>query len=294
MNRAELFGTLSKWKWQVVGVAAAFFGSVYTFGFNRSLSLQASSGQDDTSSSVGLRDLLQKWIHSFVQGTKGPEKPPLSPKEASEILRRNEKRMYVNIGAVSYFETNSFASNTPCEDRANEWLLLKTHGTAFGVFDGHGGWQCAEMVKNRLPLYVALSFLSKSDLTILEKTLSKGFSSDDFVTTFLQDESSVRENSSQKSIGHTLSQKQEVFQTGPKYLVKNLIEKPFEGRMPTGESLSLAFTQLDDDISTEAIPVKVLDDSFVAGATGACALVSYIEGQDIFVANTGKCVNTGW
>ena len=287
MNRAEVFGTLSKWKWPVVGVAAAFVGSMYTFGFNRSLTLQASNGQDDATNSLGLRDLLQKLIHNFVQGT-GPEKPPLSPKEASEILRRNEKITEVNIGAVSYFETNNFASNNPCEDRNNEWLLLKTNGAAFGVFDGHGGWQCAEAVKNRLPLYLALSLLSKSDLTILERNLSKGFSIDEFVTSFQTDKSPVGEKKSSKSnVGYTLSQKQEVFHTGPKYLVKNLLQKSFQGRMPAGESLSLAFTQLDDDISTEAIPVKVLDDSFVSGATGACALVSYIEGQDLFVANTG-------
>ena len=100
------------------------------------------------------------------------------------------------------------------------------------------------------------------------------------------------ESTSQSNFGYTLSQKQEVFQTGPKYFIKTLIGKPFEGRMPTQESLSLAFTQLDDDISTEAIPVKVLDDSFVAGASGACALVSYIEGQNIYVANTGMCVDS--
>lgn len=287
MNRAEVFGTLSKWKWPVVGVAAAFVGSMYTFGFNRSLTLQASNGQDEATNSLGLRDLLQKLIHNFVEGGKGPEKPPLSPKEASEILRRNEKITEVNIGVVSYFETNNFASNNPCEDRSNEWLLLKTSAAAFGVFDGHGGWQCAEAVKNRLPLYLALSLLSKSDLTILERSLSKGFSTDNFVTTFQTDKSPVGEKSSESNVGYTLSQKQEVFHTGPKYLVKNLLEKSFQGRMPAGESLSLAFTQLDDDISTEAIPVKVLDESFFSGATGACAIVSYIEGQDLFVANAG-------
>lgn len=288
MNRAEYLGTLSKWKWPVFGVTAAFFGSMYTFGFNRALTVHAGSGEEETSNSVGLRDLLQKWIHNFVQGPKGSEKPPISPREASEILRKNEKSVNVNIGAVSYFETNSFASNTPCEDRANEWLSLKTNGTSFGVFDGHGGWQCAEMVKNRLPLYLAVSFLSKSDLTILEKNLSRHFSKDDFVR-ILQERSPAVENTSQSNFGYILSQKQEVFQTGPKYFIKSLIEMRFEGRMPTQESLSLAFTQLDDDISTEAIPVKVLDDSFVAGASGSCALVSYIEGPHIFVANTGDC-----
>ena len=287
MNRAELIGTLSKWKWPVVGVAAAFVGSMYTFGFNRNITLQASSGNEDTSGSIGLRDLLQKLIHNFVQGSKGQEKPPLSPKEASEILRRNERRVDVNVGAVSYYETNNFASNTPCEDSGNEWLLLKTNGAAFGVFDGHGGWQCAEVVKNRIPLYIALSLLSKSDLTLLEKDNLKDLSLDNFVAVFARDKSEKTESNSKKNVGYTLSQKQEVFHTGPKYLVKNLIEKSFVDRMPVMESLSLAFTQLDDDISTEAIPVKVLDESFVAGVTGACAIVSYIEDQHLYVANAG-------
>lgn len=287
MNRAEVIGTLSKWKWPVFGVAAAFVGSMYTFGFKRNLTLQASCGNEDTSGSIGLRDLLQKLIHNFVQGSKGPEKPPLSPKEASEILRRNEKRIDVNIGAVSHYETNSFASNTPCEDQNIEWLLLKTSGTAFGVFDGHGGWQCADVVKNRLPLYVALSLLSKSDLNLLERDQFKSLSAGKFVSSFQQHEAQDRESTTQSNVGYTLSQKQEVFHTGPKYLVKNLIEKSFVDRMPIAESLSLAFTHLDDDISTEAIPVKVIDDSFVAGATGACALVSYIEDKHLFVANAG-------
>ncbi|XP_068670519.1 pyruvate dehydrogenase [acetyl-transferring]-phosphatase 2, mitochondrial-like isoform X2 [Montipora foliosa] len=255
MNRTEAIGTLSKWKWPVVGVAAAFVGSMYTYGFNRNFALQASTGNEESSSTIGLGALLHKLIHNFIQGSKGSEKPPLSPKEASEILRRNEKRIDVNVGAVSHYETNNFASNHPCEDRGNEWLLLKTNGTAFGVFDGHGGWQCAEVVKE----------------------------------SFQHDMSLQKESSSSNGVGYTLSQKQEVFHTGPKYLAKNLIEKPFNGRMPIAESLSLAFTQLDDDIATEAIPVRVIDDSFVVGATGACALVSYIEGQQLYVANAGDC-----
>lgn len=273
--------TLSKWKWPVVGAAAAFVGSMYT--------LQASSGNEDTAGSLGLRDLLQKLIQNFVQGHKGPEKPPLSPKEASEILRRNEKRTDVNTGAVSYYETNNFASNAPCEDRGNEWLLLKTNRAAFGVFDGHGGWQCAEVVKNRLPFYIALTLLSKADLTLLERDRLKGLAADNFFSSFHQEKSQTGESSSENNVGYTLSQKQEVFHTGPKYLVRNLIEKPFKDRMPIEESLSLAFTQLDDDISTEAIPVKVLDESFVAGASGACALVTYIEDQHLYVANAGDC-----
>lgn len=289
MNRAEMIVTLSKWKWPVMGVTAAFVGSMYTFGFNRNLKLQASTGNEDASGSLGLRDLLQKLIHSFVQGPKGQEKPPLSPREASEILRRNERRTDVNIGGVSYYESNNFASNSPSEDRNNEWLFLRTNGVAFGVFDGHGGWQCAEVIKHRLPLYIALTLLSKVDLNLLERDPLKSLTVDNFVSSFQQGKSQTGESNSK--VGYTLSQKQEVFHTGPKYLVKNLLEKPFEDRMPIGESLSLAFTQLDDDIATEAIPVRVLDESFATGVSGACAIVSYVEDRNLYVSNTGNVKN---
>ena len=291
MNRAELAGTLSKWKWPAVGFAAAFVGSMYTFGFRcaRYPTLQASRGAEDAPNSLGLRDLLQKLIQSFVQGSKGPDTPLLSPREASEIIRKNERRTDVHVGVVSYFETNNLASNSPCEDRNAEFQLLKTNGgTAFCVFDGHGGWQCAEMIKGRLPFYIALSLLKKSDLSSFEEGLSEELVPEQFILDFLQKNGTEEAKAKDSNVGYTLTQKQEVFHTGPKYFVKSLLEKPFEGRLPVAESLNLAFTHLDDDISTEAIPVKVLDDSFVAGVTGSCAAVSFIEGQHLYVANTGK------
>ena len=289
MNRTDIFASWSKWKWSFIG--AAFVGSMYTLGFAKKFPLQlvrASDGTED-SSSLGLRELLKKLIHGFVHGAKSTDKPPLSPKEASDIIGQNERRVDVNHGAISYFETNHLASNNPLEDRNSENLLLKTNGALFGVFDGHGGWQCAEAVHNRLPLYVALTLLPKTELKCVEKNIAKKLHAADFVESFGREENvSSTPQAARVAVGYSLSQKQEVFHTGPKYLVKNLSQNLQTERLPIDEGLRLAFTQLDDDISTEAIPVKVLDDSFMAGASGSCAVVSYIEGQHLYVANSGK------
>lgn len=283
----------SRWKWSFLGAAAAFVGSMYTLGFTQKFPLgqlvRASDDANDETSSLGLRELLKKLIHGFVHGSKATDSPPLSAKEASEIIRLNERRVEVNRGAILYFETNNLASNNPIEDRNSEKLLIKTDGAIFGVFDGHGGWQCAETVHKRLPLYVALTLLPKTDLKLLEKNLAKEFCVVDFVGSFGREEDvSSTPEVARVAVGYSLSQKQEVFHTGPKYLVKNLSEKLQTERLPIDEGLRLAFTQLDDDIATEAIPVKVLDDSFMAGASGSCAVVSYIEGKDLYVANSGK------
>lgn len=292
MNRFEFGGTFNKWKWPFVGVTAAFVGSLYTLGFSQSSFLvHANSGDEESKvppTSLGLRDLLQKLISGFVQGPKMSEKPPLSPNEASNILRGNEKRININCGVISYFETCSLASNNPSEDRNIECQLLKSNGSFFGVFDGHGGWHCAQTVRTRLPLYVALSLLPKSDLVALQKGNEVEVNPEEFLKVFGGEKvSNVSEESTSKSTGYTLSQKQDVFHTGPKYLVKNLNEKTCEvSGVP--DSLSIAFTQLDDDICTEAIPVKVLDDAFLTGASGSCAVTAYVEGQHLYVSNTGE------
>ncbi|KAK3739188.1 hypothetical protein QZH41_017342 [Actinostola sp. cb2023] len=288
MNRGEVIGVLSRWKWPVAGVAAAFVGSLYTLGFSQVFQLYASDVEDKeiAGTSYGVKGLLKKLIHDFLQGGKNPENPPLSPNEASMIIRRYEKRVDVNCGIVSFYDTNNLPSNNPMEDRNTECRILNTNGALFSILDGHGGWQCAESVKTRLPIYIALALLRKSELRRSEKEILK----EALVSSFYNNASTVNtEESSGLTTAFTLHKKQEIFHTGPKYLLQSLKEQLKTDKLPVDEALTLAYTQLDDDISAEAIPLKVLDDSFVVGATGACAVSAYIEEQDIYVANTGDC-----
>ena len=290
MYRGEMYVPWGRWKWSFLGAAAAFVGSIYTLGCTPKFPGQfvRAGGTDEDEASLGLGELLKKLIHGFVQGSKSVDSPPLSAKEASEIIRMNERHVDVNRGVVWFYETNHLASNNPLEDRHSEKLLIKTNGAMFGVFDGHGGWQCAETVRQRLPLYVALALSPKSELKYLEKNFAKEFCAADFIGHFSEEKvDSFSPEITRVAVGYSLSQKQEVFHTGPKFLVKNLSEKMQTERLQVDEGLSWAFTQLDDDIATEAIPVKILDDSFMAGASGSCAVVSYMEGNDLYVANAG-------
>lgn len=235
-------------------------------------------------SSYGVKGLLKKLIHDFLHGGKSPENPPLSPKEASSIIKRNEKSVDVNCGVISFYDTNNLPSNNPMEDRNTECRILKTNGALFSVLDGHGGWQCAESVKARLPIYIALSLLRKCDMQKPEKEILK----DVLVSSFCNNASSEKAEESDLTTGFTLHKKQEIFHTGPKYLLQSLKTELKNDRIPVDEALSIAYSQLDDDISAEAIPVKVLDDSFVVGATGACAASAYIEENNLYVANAGN------
>lgn len=44
----------------------------------------------------------------------------------------------------------------------------------FGVFDGHGGWACAQAVSERLLYYTAVAMMPKQGLEELEKCMEHG------------------------------------------------------------------------------------------------------------------------
>lgn len=111
------------------------------------------------------------------------------------------------LSAVRKFESNQLAANTPNEDRRsvatclqvcifphiNIYLpisvyiyiphystceftvklfsLLQTKGMLFGVFDGHGGWACAQAVSERLLYYVAVAMMPQQTLEELERCM---------------------------------------------------------------------------------------------------------------------------
>lgn len=104
------------------------------------------------------------------------------------------------LSAVRKFESNQLASNTPNEDRRSAatclqvWMVsepslsacpsphftsescniwfkfcVQSKGMLFGVFDGHGGWACAQAVSERLLYYIAVAMMPKQSLEELEK-----------------------------------------------------------------------------------------------------------------------------
>lgn len=51
---------------------------------------------------------------------------------------------------------------------------LQSKGMLFGVFDGHGGWACAQAVSKRLLYYIAVAMMPKKSLEELEKCMEHG------------------------------------------------------------------------------------------------------------------------
>lgn len=105
------------------------------------------------------------------------------------------------LSTVRKFESNQLAANTPNEDRRSAatclqvftlftpsinltsyfvpllvkfcapFCFLQSKGMLFGVFDGHGGWACAQAVSERLLYYVAVAMMPRQSLEDLENCM---------------------------------------------------------------------------------------------------------------------------
>lgn len=87
--------------------------------------------------------------------------PGPSKEQVTRILSQGEYSFRVgDVPGVSRYDGTQLASNDPCEDRfvhgklASPWDDGGSHWMAWGVFDGHAGWQTAELLKNQLVPYV--------------------------------------------------------------------------------------------------------------------------------------------
>uniref|UniRef100_UPI001939E19C pyruvate dehydrogenase [acetyl-transferring]-phosphatase 1, mitochondrial-like n=1 Tax=Styela clava TaxID=7725 RepID=UPI001939E19C len=115
--------------------------------------------------------------HSFMAEEE------ITDEAATKILREHEMSMVMkedfdskNLNPVVGFDSNILPSNSPLEDRRAQ---AKFHhntdlGMLFGVFDGHGGHQCANAVCDRLFMYLALALLPHKDLSVTLRDLDSG------------------------------------------------------------------------------------------------------------------------
>ncbi|CAD7090820.1 unnamed protein product [Hermetia illucens] len=198
--------------------------------------------------------------------------PQLSPYDVNLILREHEYTHSFSEGCVKGYDSNQLGSNSPMEDSRTEATILNTNGFICGVFDGHGGAACAQVVSKRLLRYISTAVQSKElirNLTSEQEVRSQSFLKchNDKVD-FVSEVRSLYEKS---------------YQSYLKYLLNEAGDDNDRVNIITN-----AFLHLDNDLSKEALDSPSIRTLSVA-MSGAVTCVSLIEGRELYLASTGDC-----
>lgn len=231
-------------------------------------------------------DLLSQITRSF--STRQDFDFQLSRVQINSILRSNEQSVRVpefdgrGLSSVRKFESNQIAANTPNEDRRSAATCLQSKGMLFGVFDGHGGWTCAQAVSERLLYYIAVAMMPKQNLEELEKCMEQGKAVPPILQWYKHHTDYNYRESASLYIQHLRVFWQELLDS----------EEHHEG-MSLPDALDWAFKRLDADISLEAqVPLSndLMKSTAIQVAFAGCtACVAHVGTDTIHVANAGDC-----
>jgi pyruvate dehydrogenase phosphatase len=176
------------------------------------------------------------------------------------ILSANEYTKEFSEGSRGHacisYDSNQLASNSPCEDSRTEGSLIHTNGLLVGIFDGHAGNSCSQVISKRLLRYIGASLLPPATL---RQNLQDGAKSNSFLKCHNDKHDFVEE-------------------------LRELYEQSFQ----MTEVLENAFLRLDQDISTEAMESGISQTLSVA-LSGSVAIVAHIDKNHLHVASTGDC-----
>lgn len=146
-----------------------------------------------------------------------------------------------------------------------------------GVFDGHGGAACAQVVAKRLYNYITVSLLPPD---LLAKYLN-----------------SIELNSTEMQLVQNINDKYDfvdelkgIYAESFRRFISKLIDKNKDFQMK--DVLEHAFLKLDADLSHEALQKndgKVNLKTLSVGMSGAVACVAHIDGPHLHVASLGDC-----
>ncbi|KPU74997.1 uncharacterized protein Dana_GF21118, isoform B [Drosophila ananassae] len=190
--------------------------------------------------------------------------------EVNLVLRENEFVFNFPLdGVIRSYETNQLGSNSPCEDSRTEASLLHRNGFICGIFDGHGGAACGQVVSKRLLRYVSAATLPRQ---VLRDQMKQGCSSQSFLKCHNDNVDFV-------------SEIKPIYEASFQKYIKELCETP---QRDVASELVNAFLQLDDGLSEEALAVSDLRTMGVA-LSGAVACLVHLEGLQLHVASTGDC-----
>ncbi|MPC37505.1 pyruvate dehydrogenase [acetyl-transferring]-phosphatase 1, mitochondrial-like [Portunus trituberculatus] len=220
-------------------------------------------------------------------------RPKLSPQEVSQILRQNEGVVQVSgcgdhewspdevAPAATYsidsVDSNQLASNSPIEDKLAAARCLHTTGYLFGVFDGHGGPECSQVVAKRLFDYIAASLLPRSEL---RRVVAEWQAGSPIALTQVYNDNSM-----------FVSELQEIYDASLLRYCNQLLTSVSED-FSMEEALARSFTQLDGDLGREVEENQrsaVLEPLVRVALSGSVACVAHVDGPHLHIANTGDC-----
>jgi len=261
----------------------------------------------------------------------------LSPQEVTETLRRNEftsGEQFIAAGAgnencpVKSFDTNTLRSNLPTEDAHAEAIIRfgskAPNAMLFGIFDGHGGAACGQVVAKRLLHYVAAGLLSGEDIEMhlaaieaerRKKEKGGGGAKDDPNNEHAHFANLLTTINDPYEL---VSDLQELYQESYRNYVGLLKEMRVEemeedrGSCTVAERIMASFAALDDDMSREALdpfgnkatssevpnPQPAIDNGELADVhmktltvalSGCVACVAHLDNNILHVASTGDC-----
>ncbi|XP_015223785.2 pyruvate dehydrogenase [acetyl-transferring]-phosphatase 2, mitochondrial isoform X2 [Lepisosteus oculatus] len=209
----------------------------------------------------------------------------LSPVQINNVLRANEQSTRIpefdgkGVSSVLRFESNQLPANSPIEDRRSAATCLQTKGMMFGVFDGHGGYSCAQAVSERLLYYIAVALMSEKDLQEIESAMENLKPVLPILQWYKHPNDHNYRDSASLYVDHL------------RVFWQELLSNDHGEGLGTKDALEYAFKRLDSDISLEAqVPLDndlMKNTAIQVAFAGSTACVAHVDAEGIHVANTG-------
>ncbi|KAH1002689.1 hypothetical protein HUJ04_008753 [Dendroctonus ponderosae] len=198
-------------------------------------------------------------------------------KAVDSILRANEYTHEFKEGSVKSYDSNQLPSNNPIEDTRSEASCLLTTGLLVGVFDGHGGGACAQVIAKRLFNYITACLLPHENLL-------------QYVHSIAQPEHPDLLQSYNDKV-QFVEDVRDIYKESFVQFVKELAEEECKQNFEMSRAIERAFLRLDEDLSKEAMPKdgKVNMKTLSVAMSGAVSCVAHIDGPHLHVAGVGDC-----
>ncbi|XP_017303590.1 pyruvate dehydrogenase [acetyl-transferring]-phosphatase 1, mitochondrial-like [Diaphorina citri] len=177
--------------------------------------------------------------HSISTSSQALRQTKLTPQEVTTILRTNEFSLEIeNHTSVKSYDSNQLPSNKPIEDTRCEAKCLLTTGVLLGVFDGHGGAACAQVLSKRLFDYIAATLLPDQ---LISDCLAR-----------LESQEPIQLVESYNDKFDIVGELKQLYLNSFKSFLKQLLSSQKEQQFEMKHMLVNAFLSLDQHISQEA------------------------------------------